>query len=520
MKLARGVLFSRWAGDRRKAASEEGSMFEAAELGRKVSKEEYEKELPKLRAELLKAQFDLRKTDCPVIVIISGADGAGKGETVNRLHEWLDPRGLETTVFGPPSDEERDRPRYWRFWRTLPARGRIGILFGSWYTDPIVRRVYGESRTENLDAEMARIAFFESMLVKDGALLLKFWFHLAKKAQKSRLEALEKNKKTRWRLSPVDWKHYRMYDKFRRFSERALRKTDSALSPWILVEAADDRYRELMVGRTLLDALNRRLKSAAAGALPPAPNVVPSLPPGPEASVTILDHVDLKQKVDKAKYEGLLEKHQARLAKLTRAAFEKRRSSVVVFEGWDAAGKGGAIRRLTSAMDARLYRVIPVAAPTDEERAHHYLWRFWRHIPRAGLVTIYDRSWYGRVLVERVEGFAREDEWMRAYLEINDFEQQLVEHGTVLAKYWLHIGKDEQLKRFKERQKIEYKKHKITDEDWRNRKKWDDYKAAVNEMVARTSSVSAQWTIVPANDKYFGRVETIRTFCDGLEAAL
>jgi len=495
-------------------------MFEAAELGRKVSKQEYERELPQLRADLLAAQLALRQADCPVIVIISGADGAGKGETVNRLHEWLDPRGLETTAFGPRSDEERERPPYWRFWRTLPARGRIGILFGSWYTDPIIRRVYGKSRSAELDAEMARIAFFESMLVKDGALFLKFWFHLAKQAQKERLESLARRKKTRWRVSPVDWKHYGIYDRFRRVSERALRQTDTALSPWILVEAADDRYRELLVGRTLVAALHRRLTVAAAGARPPVPSVVPALPPVPEAAVTILDHVDLKRQVAKPKYEALLGKQQARLARLTRAAFEKRRSSVVVFEGWDAAGKGGAIRRLTAAIDARLCRVIPVAAPTDEERAHHYLWRFWRHIPRAGLVTIYDRSWYGRVLVERVEGFARQDEWMRAYLEINDFEQQLVEHGTVLAKFWLHISKGEQLKRFKERQRVAYKQHKITDDDWRNRKKWDEYKAAVNEMVARTSSSSAPWTIVAANDKHFGRLETLRTFCDRLEAAL
>ena len=171
-----------------------------------------------------------------------------------------------------------------------------------------------------------------------------------------------------------------------------------------------------------------------------------------------------------------------------RAAFEKKRSSVVVFEGWDAAGKGGNIRRITAAIDPRTYRVISIAAPTDEEKAHHYLWRFWRHVPRAGYVTIYDRSWYGRVLVERVEGFARPDEWSRAYLEINDFEQQLVDHGIVLAKFWLHIDAKEQLRRFRERESVAWKQHKIAAEDWRNREKWDAYEEAVNDMVARTST--------------------------------
>jgi AMP-polyphosphate phosphotransferase len=191
-----------------------------------------------------------------------------------------------------------------------------------------------------------------------------------------------------------------------------------------------------------------------------------------------------------------------------------------VFEGWDAAGKGGGIRRLTEAIDSRLCRVIPVAAPTDEERAHHYLWRFWRHIPRAGLVTIYDRSWYGRVLVERVEGFAREDEWMRAYLEINDFEQQLVESGVVLTKFWVHISLEEQLRRFEDRQRTPYKQHKITEEDWRNREKWEAYRAAVNDMVVRTSTRKAPWTLVAGNDKKFARIQMLETVCRRLERAL
>jgi AMP-polyphosphate phosphotransferase len=230
--------------------------------------------------------------------------------------------------------------------------------------------------------------------------------------------------------------------------------------------------------------------------------------------------VNLTLRLTDKEYETQLEKWQTRLTRLAWTAWEKKVASVAVFEGWDAAGKGSAIRRVTAAMDPRLYRIIPIAAPTDEERARHYLWRFWRHLPRAGMTTIFDRSWYGRVLVERVEGFAREDEWRRAFLEINDFEEQLAESGIVVSKFWIHIGKDEQLRRFQQREEIAFKRYKITAEDWRNREQWDAYKAAINDMVAHTSTEFAPWTLVAGNDKKFARVQIVKTLCKHLEAAL
>jgi polyphosphate:AMP phosphotransferase len=494
-------------------------MFEAAELGQKLTKVQYDAELAKLRPALLEAHFALKDTKVPVIVIVSGADGAGKGEVVHRLNEWLDPRGVDTQAFWQSSDEERERPRYWRFWRSLPARGRVGILFGSWYSEPIIRRVYGEIKTSKLDTELDRIAFFEKMLADDGAVIVKLWFHLSKKAQRRRLKDLESDPKTHWRVLPSDWKHFKLYDKFTEVSERALRRTDAGHAPWHLIEAADRRFRELTAGKLLLQAIERKLreleKSKVAAAPPPKPARVRT-----KAGITILDHVDLTQRLTDQKYEAQLEKWQSRLTRLTWAAWEKKVASVALFEGWDAAGKGSAIRRVTAAMDPRMYRIIPIAAPTDEERARHYLWRFWRHLPRAGMTTIFDRSWYGRVLVERVEGFAREDEWKRSFLEINDFEEQMAESGIVVSKFWVHISKDEQLRRFKLREEIAFKRYKITDEDWRNREQWDAYKAAINDMVAHTSTEFAPWTLVAGNDKKFARVQILKTLCQHLEAAL
>ena len=509
-------------------------MFETAELGRKLSKEEYAAELPLIRARLLAAQFALLKTKVPVIVVIAGADGSGKGDTVNRLLEWLDPRGVETNVFGPRTDEERDRPAAWRFWRTLPARGRIGIFFGSWYTEPILRRTTGKIGNARFEADLARVAFFEKELAKDGALFVKCWFHLAKDAQKKRLKKFERDPETRFKVTRLDWKHFGHYDRFVGVAERALRLTDPAEAPWTIVEAADDRWRDLAVGRALAEALETRLaavreaeekkatlkKAAAEKAPAPPKRATKAALANAAKGAGILSTIDLERTVSEDEYKKELPRLQERLARLAWEGKKNGVSSVAVFEGSDAAGKGGAIRRVTWALDARLYRVIPIAAPTDEERAHHYLWRFWRHIPPGGSFTIYDRSWYGRVLVERVEGFAREEEWKRAYLEINDFEAQLVESGIALSKLWLHISPEEQLRRFRERQEVEWKKHKITDEDWRNREKWPAYETAIDEMVARTSTHDAPWTLVSATDKKAARLTVLETLCARLEEAL
>lgn len=494
-------------------------MFESAELGHTIDKAVYDREAPSLRADLLDAQFDvgaLKKF--PVVVLINGVDGAGKGETVNLLNAWMDPRHIYTHAFPPPSDEERERPFMWRFWRALPPKGKIGILFGNWYTAPIVGRVFKQTKTADLDQAIEAINRFEQMLANEGALILKFWFHLSKPAQRKRLKALEKDPDTRWRVTKQDWKHFKLYDRFRIVSEHTLRNTSTGHAPWIVVEGADARYRSLTVGRALLDALRKRIAAERKGAKPTAA-MAPPLLPATDAR-NLLNTLDLSARISDKRYHRNLEKYQGRLNLLTRRPAFKTHSLVVVFEGPDAAGKGGAIRRVTGALDARQYQVVPIAAPTEEERAQPYLWRFWRHIPRLGRVTIFDRSWYGRVLVERVEGLYSEADWMRAYAEINDFEDQLVRHGAVLLKFWLAISPEEQLRRFREREQTRFKRFKITAEDWRNRKKWKDYERAVCDMIDRTSTEIAPWTPVEANDKNYVRIKVLQTLVERLEDAL
>jgi len=491
-------------------------MFEAAEIGHKLSKGEYKRIEPKLRAELLEAQFALSKDGrFPVIVLISGVRGAGKGETVRLLNEWMDPRHIHTHAFDNPSDEERERPRMWRYWRALPPKGKIGILFGSWYTAPIIDRVFKRTGKTDTLQSVEEINHFERMLADEGALVLKFWFHLSKKAQRKRLKKLESDPETSWRITERDWDFFRMYDRFYRVSEDVLRETSTAAAPWIVIEGSDPEYRAVTAGRALLEAMKQRIAHKAP---PTAVLAAPLLKPVDR--VRILDRMDLSHALPKPKYEKQMDKLQARLARLARHPKFAERTVVCVFEGMDAAGKGGAIRRITAALDPRLYHTIPVAAPTDEERAQPYLWRFWRHVPRKNRFTIYDRSWYGRVLVERIEKFCSETDWMRAYTEINDFEEQLARSGSVVIKYWLQIDKAEQHRRFKERERTRFKQFKITPEDWRNREKWAGYQVAAADMIERTSTSHAPWVLVEANDKYWARAKILKSLVDALEKAL
>lgn len=488
-------------------------MFEAVEVGAEVGKAAYKKEAEKLRLELLKAQKLLPEAKVPLIVLVSGVEASGKTTFTNTLLEWVDARGVQVHAPWDPTDEEAERPAFWRWWRALPEAGRAAVFLGSWYSAPIVGRVFKDLSEAELDAALERIERFETMLVAEGAVVVKLWFHITKAEQKKRFKSLEADAETRWRVTEQDWKFHKRYDRFRDVSERALRKTSTAAAPWTLVEATDKRHLTLTAARAVLAALReRRAPAQAAAPAKPARR--------PAAGKNVLRALDYTLALAEREYDERLAEAQGRIGRLTRRLRKEGRSLTLVFEGADAAGKGGAIRRLTRAMDARLYRVISTAAPTDEERGHPYLWRFWREVPRAGRVTVYDRSWYGRVLVERLEGYCAEADWKRAYAEIDDFEEQLVEAGTILRKFWLAITPEEQLRRFKDRQTTPYKQYKIGPDDWRNRAKWDGYEAAACEMFEKTSTAEAPWVLVEAVDKRWARVKVAETVAAALKSEL
>jgi len=494
-------------------------MFETAELGQKVGKQEYEERATELRGALLEAQVRLREVGFPVILLFAGVDGAGKGETTNLLNTWMDPRWILTRAYSEPSQEELERPEFWRYWRDLPGDGELGIFLSAWYSRPLLDRVYGEISESQLDDRIERILSFEGTLANSGAVILKCWMHLGREPQKKRFESLEKDPLQSWRVTKRDWEHWKMYRDFVAAAEHIIARTSTEHAPWAIIEGADRRFRSLEVGTKLVEAIERRLAVSARSENEAVPE------PPPDASVSgsrilVLSTLDLTRKLSKKDYSRKRDELQARLNLLHRKARERKISTALVFEGWDAGGKGGAIRRITPALDARDYRVIQIAAPSDEEKAHHYLWRFWRHLSRAGRFMIFDRSWYGRVLVERVEGFASGVEWRRAYAEINDFEQQLVEYGIVLVKFWLHISPEEQGRRFQARAKVPYKRWKLSAEDWRNREKWGRYELAVNDMIERTSTPIAPWVLVEGEDKRYARVKVLRSVCESLERAL
>jgi len=472
--------------------------------------------ISQLRTTLLDLEHTLADRDFPVLILLAGIDGAGKGEIANKLHEWMDPRGIVTRAFDDPSDEELERPEFWRFWRALPANGMIGLFLNAWYRRPVLDYVYGRSTAEDFERELERVIAFERTLADDGALLVKFWMHLEQDAQKRRFEQLAADPDQAWRVTKTDWEHWRLHDRFAAAGRIITDLTDQPGARWTVIDSEDTRVRAFRVGSHLAASIRHRLEAPPVHATSPAPAASDR-----RARRGLLERLESsRDRLDSDTYNRQLASAQARLNACYRQARRQGISTVLVFEGWDAAGKGGAIRRLTNALDARGYEVVATRAPTDEERAHHYLWRFWRHLPRAGRFVIFDRSWYGRVLVERVEELARRDEWQRAYSEIEAFENELVERGIVLVKFWLHITQDEQAARFEERKRVAHKRWKLTPEDWRNREHWDDYVLAVEDMVERTSTPRAPWTLIDANDKRRARIEIIEAVCSRLESGL
>ena len=502
------------------------SLFKRAEAGQTLSDANFKAIRDDLRFALVDLQQRCRlEAAYPVIIVLSGVQGAGVVDSANLLNTWMDPRWIRTHAFDAPSDEERERPLFWRSWRSLPAAGTIGLYLDGWYGDTVAAHARGHTSAAVFASHLDRIKTFERTLTDDGALIVKIWLHLSQSDQRRRADIHRDDPVFGFRASDNDWPLPATYAKYTAVAAKSIEATATPDAPWHIVDGADDNHRRAMVLSILRDALVQHAKSWRARAKAAKKSIKRSIKADkkkkPAKKKTgALAKVDLDKTLSDAAYAKAFHTHQARLYDLQKQARAAGLSTVIAFEGWDAAGKGGAIRRLTYALSARNYKVVPIAAPSDEERAHHYLWRFWRHLSRDGHITLFDRTWYGRVLVERVERLITDDAWTRAYDEINAFESELTAHGTLVLKFWLHIDNDEQLRRFKEREKTAYKRWKITDDDWRNREKWNRSWVAVDEMLARTSTPTAPWHVIPANDKSFARIKIFDIAIKALETAL
>jgi polyphosphate:AMP phosphotransferase len=494
-------------------------MLELIDLGKKMTKKAYDRAFPPLEERMGACQRAARAAGVPVLVVFEGWHAAGKGTIVNRLALALDPRGFTVHTILEPTPQEQSYPWMWRFWNALPEAGRFAIFDHSWYGRVLSERIEGELPRRRWQAAYEEIREFERQLADSGTVILKFWLHIARKEQKQRLKKLAADPATAWRVGKPERRQQKRYEPWLAAAEEMLARTNASFAPWTVVEATDSRHARVKVFEAVLASVEGELaRRAAAGT--PEPKPMPEPEPCPSPEKTILDRVDLRLSLARPKYERQLGELQHRLFELEHRLYAARVPAVIVYEGWDAAGKGGNIRRLTQGLDPRGYEVVPIGVPTAEELAHHYLWRFWRQVPKAGHIAIFDRSWYGRVLVERVEGLCAEAEWRRAFTEINQFEHQLVESGTAVVKFWLHIDQEEQLRRFQERQGNSHKQWKITGEDWRNRDKWKQYSVAVVEMLERTSTTYAPWTILEADCKLHARVKALRSVADALERAV
>ena len=515
-------------------------MFETVSKAQTLDPNVFTAAVDERRIRLIGLQQRLRAEPCPVVIQFAGIKGAGQLPVANTLTHWMDPRWIQVHAFGDPTDEEREQPPYWRFWRALAPAGSVGLYFHAWWDRILHNRVSGTFDEDAYTAALELAERFERALALDGALMFKVWFHLSKKSQEERLASIEAEPLENWRVDARDWQKLEQYDDYVAAAETGIRATSTEVSEWHLIEGSDHCHRTAAAVDLLADSLEAHLdarkpstqksakkkskkkskKSSNKSSKVAAQPVMAPPPVLPTGAASVLGGLDMSRDVDKEMFADTLKIQEARLAPLQAQARDEGISSALVFEGWDAGGKGGTIRHLTHGLDLRDYQVVPIAAPTDEERAHHYLWRFWRRLGRAGTITIFDRSWYGRVLVEWIEGFITENELLRSYGEINDFEAMLAENGAVVQKFWLHISPEEQLNRFKKRSKVKYKQWKLTDEDWRNRDKWDQYDAAVHHMVEHTSTAQAPWHLIPANSKRYARLRTVDLYIEALEQRL
>lgn len=492
-------------------------MLEKIDLTKKCSKQEFREAMKQLEPQLAKLQRECQKKKIPVMIVFEGWGASGKGTLINQLIHPLDPRGFQVFSIQGESEEERLRPFMWRFFTKIPPKGKIHVFDRSWYQKVISGQTEGSMNHMELVNTYNEIVNFEQNLTVDGTLIIKFFLHISKAEQKKRFDKLEASKETSWRVTKKDWNNHKHYKEILPVMDDMMLNTDTDFAPWTIVEADDNEYALVKIMSHVIRCMEEALQK---GTVPENKKCEWTELTNINLKNGALAAVDLSKKLTRTEYKKRLKELQNKIHTLHSEMYRERVPVVLAFEGWDAGGKGGAIKRITECMDPRGYEVIPTASPNAVEREYHYLWRFWRKMPKAGHMAIFDRTWYGRVMVERIEGFCTEAEWRRAYNEINKMEQSLVNAGCVVLKFWMHIDKDEQKRRFEEREQNPDKQWKITEEDWRNREKWDQYEEAVDEMLVRTSTSNAPWIIVEGNDKLYARIKVLETVVDALEKAL
>lgn len=498
-------------------------MLEKLDLTKKMTKSEYQEKMPVLEAHLGKLQRECKNLNIPVAIVFEGFGASGKGLQIGELIQSMDPRGFEVHAIKEETIEEKMYPFLWRFWTKTPENGRIAIYDGSWYRKVLIDRFDQTTRKKDIPIAYDTIDSFEKQLTDAGMVLLKLFLVVDQKEQKKRFQKLLSSKETAWRVSKGDLRRNKDYKEYQSMIEEMLRETDTGDAPWTIIEAMDRRFATVKIYTTVIKYLSEKveqMKRIEEQKEVQCHQEVTDLMGNKELQESVLSKADLSLCYSKEEYKAKEKKLQKKLQMLHSELYRRRIPVVLGFEGWDAGGKGGAIKRLTEKMDPRGYVVHPTAAPNDIEKAHHYLWRFWRAMPKAGHVSIFDRTWYGRVMVERIEGFCTKKDWQRAYKEINGMEKALSDAGAIVVKFWMQIDKDEQERRFKVRQADPEKQWKITEEDWRNREKWDQYEEAVNEMLIRTSTENAPWVVVEGNCKYYARIKVLQTVVDAIEKRL
>ena len=479
----------------------------------KPEAEELEQRLEEAKSKLERLQTRIKENKLPILVLLEGWGAAGKGSVLGRVIKNIDPRFFDVATMEKATEDEQRRPFLYRYFAKIPEAGKFMFLDGGWMTDVTNGLLHKELSRKEYEKRLASIKCFERQLADNGYLVLKFFFQIGEKEQKRRMDALLEDKNTEWRVNEDDLWQNKHYEKCKELYDEYMEETNRSRTPWHIIDAKNQKWAQVQLLTVMIDAIEARLSAGM-------PEVM--IPKNKFALQTMpkLKDIPLDKEMSEQEYRIELEKCQNRLRELHNELYRKKVPVIIAYEGWDAAGKGGNIKRIAGALDPRGYQVHPIASPEPHEKARHYLWRFWTRLPKTGHIAIFDRTWYGRVMVERLEGFCSKNDWQRAYNEINEFEKELHDWGAVIIKFWVQIDKDTQLARFNERQNTPEKQWKITDEDWRNREKWEQYEDAVDEMIEKTSTDFAPWYVLESNNKYYARIKALKIVIKKIEEVL